>query len=90
MRVLGYHKEEQEEHEESENRLCIRFPLHPTLSHLLNLVYLLVAGLIAVCSPCSRFRLLFEGDHKEDRRNTRNQRTVSASASRCIQRFPTS
>jgi hypothetical protein len=50
MRVLGYHKEEQEEREESENRLCIRFPLHPTLSHLLNLVYLLVDGLFPVPS----------------------------------------
>jgi hypothetical protein len=50
MRVLGYHKEEQEEQEESENRLCIRFPLHPTLSHLLNLVYLLVDGLFPVPS----------------------------------------
>jgi len=50
MRVLGYHKGEQEEQEESENRLCIRFPLHPTLSHLLNLVYLLVDGLFPVPS----------------------------------------
>ena len=40
----------QEEHEESENRLCIRFPLHPTLSHLLNLVYLLVDVLFPVPS----------------------------------------
>ena len=47
-----------EEHEESENCLSIPFPLHSTLPHLLNLLNLLVAGLIAVCSPCSRFRLL--------------------------------
>src|SRR5208337_3213227 len=43
-----------EEHEESGNRLSIPFPFHSTLPHLLNL---LVAGLIAVCSPCSQFRL---------------------------------
>ncbi len=48
----------QEEQEESENRLSIPFPLHSTPSHILNLLYLLVAGLIAACSPCSRFRLL--------------------------------
>jgi hypothetical protein len=47
MRVSGDHKEEQEEQEESENPLCIRFPLHQTLSHLLNLVYLLVAGFVS-------------------------------------------
>ena len=50
MRLLGDHKEGQEEQEESENCLCIRFPLHPTLSHLLNLVYLLVDGLFPVPS----------------------------------------
>ena len=62
MRLLGDRKEGREE---SENRLSIPFPLHSTLSHLLNLPggtplagSLLVAGLIAVCSPCSRFRLL--------------------------------
>jgi len=62
MRLLGDRKEGREE---SANRLSIPFPLHSTLSHLLNLPggtplagSLLVAGLTAVCSPCSRFRLL--------------------------------
>ena len=64
MRLLGDRKEGREE---SANRLSIPFPLHSTLSHLLNLPggtplagSLLVAGLMAVCSPCSRFRLLEE------------------------------
>jgi len=70
MRLFGDHKEAQEEQEESENRLSIPFSLHSTLSHLLNLPggtplagSLLVAGLIAVCSTCSRFRLLLRSGH---------------------------
>ena len=40
-----------EEQEELVNRLYDPFPLHSRPPHLLNLLNLLVAGLIAVCSP---------------------------------------